>query len=444
MIELADPLAIPTGRIARGIIRPPGSKSITNRALVLAVLAGRDCRLIGPLSSEDTHVMVEAWRAVGVKIDTSDPGCWMVQPQRFVPDGDQELYVANSGTTVRFLTAALATLQQGSFRVYGVERMHQRPIGPLVTALRQLGAAIEYEQAEGYPPLVIRPRGLRGGTVTISGSESSQFVSGLLMAATRADGPVEIELTGPVVSAPFVELTVRMLSQFGAEVEASWYVPLAESERVPPGRAVARFRVRPGLAGVAEYEIEPDATAASYFWAAAALTGGDVLVDGLARDRSLQGDVAFVDVLRDMGATVRQEGSGIRVQGGALHAVDVNLSAISDTTPTFAVLAAFAEGVSRIRGVRHIRLQETDRISAIASELRRIGGKVQEHDDGLTIYGPCPLRGATIQTYRDHRIAMAFALAGLRVPNIRIANPGCTAKTYPSYWTDLFALLQPA
>ncbi len=385
--------------------------------------------------------MVAAWRTVGAEVVVDPGGRWLIGPGTKRREASAELYVANSGTTIRFLTAALCSLPGGRFRLYGVPRMHRRPIGPLVDALRQLGAMIQYEADEGYPPLVIEAGGLRGGTVRLDGTASSQFASALLMASTRAEEPVRLEITGPLVSAPFVELTVQMMRQFGASVTATWQVPPQQCQDVPRGRVVAVFEVAPGLPGREQYEVEPDATAASYFWAAAALTGGDVLVEGLRRRDALQGDVAFVDVLRTMGAQVVDEESGIRVVGGELHGVDVNLSAISDTTPTLAVLAPFACGQTRIRGVEHIRWQETDRVRAIATELSRIGAVVEEHEDGLTVQGGGRLHAATIQTYRDHRIAMAFALVGLRVPGIQIADPACTVKTYPGYWSDLLALL---
>lgn len=438
-----ETIEIPSGVQAAGCVRPPGSKSITNRALLIAALADGTSRLANPLHSEDTEVMLTALRQTGVSVQSEADGAVI----RICGTGgrlqrsEADIFVGNSGTTIRFLTAALAACATGRFRLYGVPRMHERPIGELVQALRLLGARIEYEGREGFPPLVVHGGGLRGGEVTLSGSTSSQFVSGLLMAAPLASGTVVVHLEGPVVSAPFVEMTLRLMQLFDARVDAEWNIHVGKAASVERGTRVATFRVTPGGYKARELAIEPDATAASYFWGAAALTGGQVTVRGLTRS-SLQGDIAFVDLLARMGARVHIEPDAITAEGHQLKGIEADMSAISDTAPTLAVLAAFASGQTRLWGLAHTRHQETDRVHAIATELTRIGAHVEERPDALVITPGSP-RPAVIETYNDHRIAMAFALAGLRIPGLRIRNPACTAKTYPGYWNDLFALLKP-
>lgn len=421
-----DKIAIPvrTEPLA-GTIRPPGSKSITNRALICAALADGRSHLQGVLDSEDTRVMIEALRSLGLSIDhdvreasVDVTGCGGV-----LPVDAAELFVANSGTTMRFLTALLA-LAKGRFRVDGVERMHQRPIGDLVDALNSLGAQIECESPNRCPPVEIDARGLSGGEVAIRGDMSSQFLSGLLMAAPLARGDTTIRIEGELVSQPYVEMTLRVMRSFGVVAEAEDL----QKFQIPGNQAYQ----------AGHYAIEPDASAASYFWAAAAIVGGQVTVEGLSRG-SLQGDVAFCDCLERMGCQVAFEKDSITVVGGPLRGIDVNMNAMSDTVQTLAAVALFAEGPTRVRGVAHNRYKETDRIGDLATELRKVGAAVEEHEDGLTII-PRPLQAAEINTYHDHRMAMSLALIGLRVPGIVILNPACTDKTYPDYFADLFRL----
>jgi 3-phosphoshikimate 1-carboxyvinyltransferase len=337
------------------------------------------------------------------------------------PVSRAELFVANSGTTMRFLTA-LSTLGLGQFRLDGVPRMRERPIGDLVDALSRLGAEVVCEGANNCPPVVVRARGLRGGEATCRGDVSSQFLSALLMAAPYAHQKVELIIEERLVSIPYVEMTICLMAAFGGEAisDANFSRILVSNEK--------RYRGR-------EYEIEPDASAASYFFAAAAINRGRVTVEGLNRN-SLQGDLRFCDCLEQMGARVRYASSSITVEGGPLVGIDIDMNGISDTVQTLAVTALFAEGPTRIRNVAHIRHKETDRIAATARELRKLGAQVEEFDDGLLV-NPRPLHGATIETYNDHRMAMSFALAGLRTPNVVILDPGCTAKTYPEYFRDL-------
>jgi 3-phosphoshikimate 1-carboxyvinyltransferase len=401
----------------------PGSKSITNRALVLAALTGGG-RITCALRSEDTEVMLDSLDRLGFSVEPfwDESAVEILSPRRgrIIPARLAELDVKNSGTTMRFLTAMLA-LGTGRYRLDGVKRMRERPIQDLLDALREAGVHASSETRNGCPPVILDAEGLRGGDISVRGDVSSQFLSGLLMAAPFADADVTIRVDGPLVSIPYVSMTLAMLGQFGLVAHHDDY-------RV--------FRV-PGRqeGGVAEYAVEPDASAASYFLAAAAISGGTVTVPGLGRS-SLQGDVAFADVLGRMGCSVDWDERGITVTGGPLHGIDVDMNAISDTVMTLAAVAVFAEGPTTIRNVGHIRHKETDRLAALATELRRLGAGVEETADGLVIR-PGRLHGATVSTYDDHRMAMSLALVGLRVPGIVIAEPGCVAKTYPGFFDDL-------
>lgn len=406
----------------RGRIRPPGSKSITNRALICAALAEGESLLAGALDSEDTRVMIAALRRIGIFVE-HDPTAASIRVGgsggRF-PADEADLYVANSGTTVRFL-AALLTLGQGVYRLDGTARMRERPIGDLLEALRQLGADAVSEAGNACPPVIVRAHGLRGGRACVAGEISSQFLSGLLMACPYAENEVTLAVEGKLVSRPYVAMTLAVMEAFGVRVASG-----VGGEFV----VWAPQRYKP-----CRYAIEPDASAASYFFAGAAITGGKVSVEGLSRD-SLQGDVAFCDCLERMGCTVEHGQNHITVAGGRLRGIDVDMNAISDTVQTLGAVALFAEGPTTVRGVAHIRHKETDRIHALAVELRKLGAAVEERDDGLTI-SPGALHGATIDTYRDHRMAMSLATVGLAVPGVVIRDPGCTGKTYPDFFEDL-------
>jgi 3-phosphoshikimate 1-carboxyvinyltransferase len=332
-----------------------------------------------------------------------------------------DLFVGNSGTTVRFLTAMLGTLS-GTFRLDGVARMRERPIEELLDGMRQLGVDVRSEFGNGCPPVLVNATGRMGGVARIRGDRSSQFLSGLLMVGPFATTEVVVEVEGPLVSEPYVAMTLAMIDQFGYRVE----VEADRRYRIPANQS-RHFCGR--------YAIEPDASAASYFWAAAAVTGGRVTVLGLTRN-SLQGDVAFVDVLAQMGCRVEECGEGITVHGRPLRGVDVDMNAISDTVMTLGAVACFADGPTTIRNVAHIRHKETDRIAALATELRKFGAEVDEFPDGLRIT-PRPLTGCAVETYNDHRMAMSLALVGLKVPGVVVNDPGCVAKTYPGFWQDL-------
>jgi 3-phosphoshikimate 1-carboxyvinyltransferase len=442
---------IPLTRPPTAAVSVPGSKSITNRALVLAALTakGFGYALRGVLRSEDSEVMIEALRALGFRVLTEWPESTVLvssgADEPTIPANNADLFVGNSGTTMRFLTA-MVSLGHGRYRLDGVPRMRERPIADLLDTLRQLGVSARSENEDGCPPVVVVADGLKGGSVRIRASVSSQFVSALLMVAPFAEGQVTLAVESTLVSRPYVEMTVGMLKSWDLPVlrpEATEFRFCGRAQKTQARDAAAYKQAlvfREGIDPrkqnwVREYSIEPDATAASYFFAAASITGGCVTVLGIP-ENSLQGDVAFVDILADMGCRVERCSSGVTVHGRPLRGVDIDMNDISDCVMTLAAVACFAEGPTTILNVAHIRHKETDRLAALAVELRRIGAGVEEFADGLTIT-PGPLHGAEIETYHDHRMAMSMALVGLRVPGVVIKNPGCVAKTYPDFFTDL-------
>lgn len=410
----------PSGPI-RASIRPPGSKSITNRALICAALAQGRSILRGALQSEDTEVMIESLRRLGipVSVDSAASTFEITGFGKNWPNHTAELFIGNSGTSVRFLTAMLAT-GKGEYRLDGIARMRERPIGDLLASLRELGVDAVDENGNQCPPVMIRANGVRGGETTIRGNVSSQFLSAMLMAAPYANSPITVEIEGELVSKPYASMTLEVMKSFGITAHRDDW---------------ARVTIPTGNYHGCQYEIEPDASAASYFWAAAAVTGGEVTVEGLTK-RALQGDVRFCDALEQMGCRVIESNDALTVRGAALRGIDIDMNDFSDTVQTLAVVALFAKGVTRIRNVAHIRHKETDRVGDLARELRKLGAAVVEFEDGLEIT-PGELRGATIATYNDHRMAMSFAIAGLKQDDVSIENPGCTAKTYPKFFDDL-------
>ena len=408
-----------TGPVA-ATIPVPGSKSLTNRALCLAALAAGTSTLRNALFSDDTHYFGAALKALGLEVREDRAAATISVDGRggTLPAARADLFVGLAGTAARFLTAVLA-LGSGCYTVDGAPRMRERPMDELLTALAAQGARISAATRPVRMPFTICGGGLAGGELQVSGVRSSQPISALLMVAPLARAATTLEIEGKLVSEPFVAMTVRLMRRFGAAV----------AENGPRFSVAAGQRYR-----AQDLVIEPDATSASYFFAAAAVTGGRVRVPGLGRG-SLQGDLAFLDVLRQMGCRVDLDAAGVSVQGpSALTGVDVDLAAISDTAPTLAAIAPYASGPVTIRGIGHTRLQETDRVHAMATELRRIGVPVEEGEGSLRIEPAAP-RGATIETYDDHRIAMAFAVTGLRTPGISIADPGCTAKTFPDFFS---------
>lgn len=419
---------IPVTSPIHGTIRPPGSKSITNRAMILAALADGPTTLTGMLDSQDTRVMVESLRRLGftVEQDIAACSCTVHGLAGKIPAKTADLCLENSGTSIRFLTS-LCALGSGQYRLDGVQRMRQRPIGDLVRALQPLGANIRFEtEGSDCPPILVD--GLLsyfvGGWTSIQGNISSQFLSSLLMTAPACKKDVHIRVDGELVSRPYVTMTLDMMRAFGAEVFA------------PDDLSEFHISAKPYKAGV--YDIEPDASAASYFFGAAAVTGGSVTITGLSKN-ALQGDVGFAAALEQMGCEVTWGTDRITVTGKPLHGIDIDMNAISDTAQTLSTVAVFANSPTRIRNVGHMRHKETDRIAAVVTELKRAGIQAEESEDGLTIYPGTP-QPAEIHTYDDHRMAMSFSLLGLRVPGIRILDPGCTAKTYPNYFEDLAAL----
>lgn len=407
-------------------VRVPGSKSITNRALVAAALAGGESTLLGALASDDTDAMRECLAALGAPTETAG-GNWIVHGVggRLVQPS-QPLDARASGTTARFLTA-VATLAPGPVTIDGTPRMRERPIDDLVRALEALGARIEILGREGCPPVRAAGGGLAGGRAALDARRSSQFVSAVLLAAPYARSEVILELTeGALVSRPYVDLTLQVMGEFGAE--ADWTD--ARTLRVAAGRPYVPRT----------YTVEPDASAATYPLAAAAIAGGRASVRGIPLS-SRQADLAFLDVLGQMGCEVRRDAEAVEVRAapGALRGIDVDMNTMPDAALTLAVVALFAQGTTRIRNVANLRIKETDRLSALEQELRKLGARAKADADGIEI-APGPLSGAEIETYDDHRMAMAFALAGLRVPGVVIRNPACVTKTWPDYFETLARL----
>ncbi len=401
----------------------PGSKSITNRALLLASLADGTSRLLHPLHSDDTEYMTEALRCLGVCIDhEGDTVVVQGMGGALSASSCARLFIGNSGTTVRFLTAAACLAPPGTSVVLdGTARMRERPIRDLLGALLLLGVQAESVNGHGCPPVRVRGGGMAGGACRLAGDVSSQFLSAILQTAPFARQDVEIEIVGDLVSRPYVDMTQAVMGAFGAEMENDDY---------------QRLRVRAGQHYHArDYEIEADASNASYFLAAAAVTGGRVTLDNLGSD-SIQGDMRFADVLERMGCTVTR-GPQISVVGPArLSAINISMEDIPDTAQTLAVCVAFADGPSHITGLASLRVKETDRLRAVAVELTKLGVRVEEGPDYWIIQPPADnvYAAAQIDTYDDHRMAMAFAVAGLRAPGVVINEPGCVAKTFPDFW----------
>lgn len=424
---LHDPLPItPVPGPLNAEVTVPGSKSITNRALVCAALAEGASTLSGALFADDTEAMVGVLRSVGVGV-TTDPGAATITVEGTggaVPASTRVIDVRQSGTTARFALPLLA-LGNGSYRVTAHPQMRARPMDATFAALRELGAGVEEQAGAGHLPATVRAGGLRGGAVEVPGDVSSQFLSGLMLVGPcLADGLV-VEVAGELVSRPYVALTIAVMEAFGATVE-----------EITPGT----FAVAPSGYRASSYAVEPDASAASYPLAAAAICGGRVKVLGLT-DTATQGDVAFADVLTEMGATVTRDARGteVRATRGTLRGGTFDLTHFSDTAQTLTVVAPFATSPVTVTGIGFIRRKEIDRIDAVATELRRCGIEVTVDDDGWTIT-PGPVRPAVIQTSEDHRMAMSFALLGLAAPGIAIAGPACVAKTFPDYWNLLAQL----
>jgi 3-phosphoshikimate 1-carboxyvinyltransferase len=422
-VRRIEPLARPVD--AR--VQVVGSKSYTNRALIIAALARGESLLTGALFSDDTRHMAESLRALGIPVhaDLAAHTLRVHGAGGTVPAENARCFVGNSGTTARFLSVLLA-LGRGVYEIDGVARMHERPNEPLIDALQALGVRIEALGKPGCFPLRIHGGSLRGGQVSVSGSASSQYASGLMMAAPAMERGLMLELTGSLVSRPYLEMTAQTMRDFGAKVDAV-------GER--------QFMIAAGAYQAREYAIEPDASAASYFFAAAAITGGRVRVDGLGT-RSLQGDRALVHILVQMGCSLREGEDFTELTGpasGQLRGVEVDMNQLSDVAQTLAVVAPFASSPTRVTGIGFIRHKETDRVKAVVTELQRLGIRAEEERDGYVVHPGAP-QPTQVETYDDHRMAMSFALVGLRVPGIEIKDPGCVSKTFPTYFDVLETL----
>ncbi len=411
-----------------GEVNLPGSKSVSNRALLLAALAKGTTRLTNLLDSDDIRHMLNALTKLGVKYQLSDDKTVCEVEglgKAFEATEAQELFLGNAGTAMRPLAAALC-LGRGEFVLTGEPRMKERPIGHLVDALKQAGAQVEYLENENYPPLKITGTGLAGGTVEIDGSISSQFLTAFLMSAPLAQDDVTIKIIGELVSKPYIDITLHIMAQFGVEVE---------------NRDYQEFVIRSGQSYVApgDFLVEGDASSASYFLAAAAIKGGEIKVTGIGK-KSIQGDIQFADALEKMGAEIEWGDDYVISRVGQLQAVDMDFNHIPDAAMTIATTALFAQGTTAIRNVYNWRVKETDRLAAMATELRKVGAEVEEGEDYIIVTPPAQLKHAAIDTYDDHRMAMCFSLVALSDTPVTINDPKCTSKTFPDYFDKLESL----
>jgi 3-phosphoshikimate 1-carboxyvinyltransferase len=421
-----------------GTVRLPGSKSISNRVLLLAALAEGETTITNLLDSDDTRVMLDALEKLGVRLKRDGDTCVVTGTRGAFTARQADLFLGNAGTAVRPLTAALA-VNGGDYRIHGVPRMHERPIGDLVDGLRQIGAKIDYEENEGYPPLRIRPAQIiADAPIRVRGDVSSQFLTSLLMTLPllrTESGVTTVQVDGELISKPYIEITIKLMARFGINVERHGWHQFV----VPSGQ---RYQ-SPGT-----IMVEGDASSASYFLAAGVLGGGPLKVEGVGR-ASIQGDVGFADALIKMGANLQMGDDWIEVRGvgndhGKLNPIDMDFNLIPDAAMTIAVAALFADGTTTLRNIASWRVKETDRIAAMATELRKVGAKVQEGEDFLVVTPPEKLiPNASIDTYDDHRMAMCFSLVSLGGVPVRINDPKCVGKTFPDYFERFTALAQP-
>lgn len=401
-------------------INVPGSKSITQRALVAAALGRGRSRLHTPLDSEDTRLLRNALSLMGAEINDSDSNVWEIDgTSGMLIAPETEIFMGNNGTGIRFMVS-VAALADGTTTLTGTERMSERPVEQLLNALEEWGVSSRSLKDNGCPPVKIMGRGISGGRTHLVAEKSSQFLSSLLLAAPYAASPAEIALKGGLVSRPYVDITIAVMSDFGIDTE--------ERENV--------FYVPRGCYRGRDYHVEGDASSSSYFWAAAAITGKSVTVSNMPVN-PLQGDAAFADILGKMGCHVEKGPKGVTVTGpgdGNLKAVEIDMKKWPDVVPTLAAVAVFANGETVIKNVPHLRIKETDRLKAMATELSRTGAEVKELDDGLVIRGGSSLHGGEIETYDDHRIAMSMSLVGLRQDGVIILDPSCVNKSFPAFW----------
>lgn len=400
----------------------PGSKSITNRAFILAALANGKTVLNNALFSEDTVYMSKALKQIGIPISQDEKNKSFIIEGGRIPHGDYELFVGNAGTAMRFLTSYFC-LGEGTFTLDGDPRMRERPIEDLLKALSELGARVSSLNKNGCPPVIIQGQGLKGGSCSISGKNSSQYISSILMAGPCSETGVILSTKDGVSSRPYIEMTLNMMERFGVKVERKDY---------------SEFRLKKGqYLPQKEYLIEPDASSASYFLVAAAILGGKVTLEGLGKN-SIQGDSAFIHVLEKMGCEIEAEENRMTLRSdGKLKGLDIDMNAIPDLVPSLAVAALFADSPTRIRNVANLRIKESDRIKALVVEMSKLGGDVKEYDDGLEIFPKVSYNNALISTYNDHRIAMSFSIAGLKISGLTIENPQCVSKSFPDFYEYL-------
>lgn len=403
-------------------ITVPGSKSLTQRALIAAALADGNSTLVGPLTSEDTQYTSNALSAMGITVNSSADDWQVAGNGGIITTPQQPIFLGNNGTATRFLTS-VAALGNGDFSITGGSRMEERPIRPLMEALKGWGVAIESIKGTGCPPLAIAANGISGGKTILPEGKSSQYLSSLLLVAPYASHPARLEVLGEVFSKPYVHMTLAVMNSFGVKVEAS--------------QSLNSFFIPQGTYKAHTYQVEGDASSASYFWAAAAITGGRVTVKNVPNP-SLQGDAVLVDMLEEMGCQVSKSASGITVTGPkTLKGIEVDMANCPDVAPTLAIVASFATGTSVIKNIAHLRIKECDRLHVMATELAKLGVVTKELDDALIIEGSrdrSTLHGAEIETHEDHRIAMCFAIAGLKIPGIKVLGEECVAKSFPDFW----------
>ncbi len=413
-------------------IAMPGSKSLTQRGLIAAALSEGESSLLYPLTSEDTDYTIAALKDMGVTIDNSNPDKWLIKGcGGNIKAPKQEIYLGNNGTATRFLTS-VTCLGHGDFRINGNEYMQKRPIEPLIKALRGWGADISSDNNNGCPPITIKAKGLAGGKTILPEGKSSQYLSSLLLIAPYGESQAELEVEGEIYSKPYVEMTIAVMYAFGVQIEAT---PQLDKFRIPKGR----YRG-------CEYRIEGDASAASYFWAAAAISGGKVSISN-AEVPSLQGDSFLVPLLARMGCEVqKEENGGLSLSSrGQLKGINAEMAGMPDVAPTLAIVAAFAEGTTTINNIAHLRIKECDRIHAVVQGLKSMGADIEEEDDRMIIHGKdggSNLHGAEIETFDDHRMAMCFAIAGLKVAGVKVKKPECVKKSFPDFWQKLAEITQ--
>lgn len=412
---------LPSDTRPDAVIRTPGSKSITHRALIAAALAPGESDLDHILISQDTRYTAEALRQMGIEIDIhGDKAHVCGKGGRFAPfSAPQEIFLGNSGTSFRLLLS-IAALCTGTVVLTGTPRMQERPVGDLVAALKHLGVDAVFVKKDGFPPIRIQARGITGGATHIAGHKSSQFISSLLLAAPCAKTDVEILVDGDVSSKPYVDLTLQVMERFGVSVQRDGFTHF---------KITADQHYRPGPFGV-----EADVSSASYFWAAAAVCGGRVITDNINARNTFQGDIGLLDILEKMGCRVEKHTRRVAVSGGELTGITADLNSMPDMVPSLAAVALFAKGKTVIRNVAHLKDKESDRLASIATEWGKLGVRVDLLDDGLIIHGQERLQGAQVCAHDDHRIAMSLAVIGLKVPGIRLDDPGCVEKSFPHFW----------